>query len=140
MNRLGENTVLSGIQNRKPTKWLARLECRTQWTAQLANLCTHSSRMSFVLISRQTIAQLFDSLTTGLVLRTFMQYSVTYCSRSEAASGVISGTFLSHVGPDKVEKFRNHVLNRSREVRLHVAGDGILKVFFSRKHPTGSSW
>ena len=39
--------------------------------------------VSLMVILRQTVAELFDTLSTGPVLRTFLQYSVTFCSRLE---------------------------------------------------------
>ena len=47
-----------------------------------------------------TIAALFDYVSTGLVLRTFMHCSVTFRSRQEAASDAISGAFMQYIVPN----------------------------------------
>ena len=44
---------------------------------------------------------LASNLLAGSVLYTFMQYSVTFWSRLDAASDVVSSTFVSCVVPDK---------------------------------------
>ena len=57
---------------------------------QLENLyIQHTISVSLVMISRQTLAELFDSLLAWHTLRTFMQCSVTFCSWQEAASDLI---------------------------------------------------
>ena len=50
--------------------------------------------VSFVVILRQTLADLFDSLLTEPVFRTFMHYSITFCSRLEANSDIVFATRL----------------------------------------------
>ena len=47
-----------------------------------------------VVILRQTVAEVFDSLPAGPTLCTLMKYSVTFCSRLEADSDVISGEIV----------------------------------------------
>ena len=44
---------------------------------------------SVVVIVRQTVAELFDYLWVEAALRTFVQYSITFCRRPIAASDVI---------------------------------------------------
>ena len=53
------------------------------------------------------VAELFNSLPATLVLRTFVQYLTTFCSRKEAASGVISGIFVGPLVPDKPVEFHD---------------------------------
>ena len=48
---------------------------------------------------------------------THMQYSITVCSRLEAASDVISGWFMMLAVPDNRVQFRDPRLNRSGEIR-----------------------
>ena len=60
--------------------------------------------------------ELFNSLPTETVLRTFMHYSITFCSRLEAASDVISGAFMRQHIVHKAVKFVDHWLNSSREI------------------------
>ena len=51
----------------------------------------------------------------GPVLRTFVQYLITFCSRLKAASKVISGKFVGPVVLNKCLKFHDPSLNRSRK-------------------------
>ena len=53
------------------------------------------------------MVELFDSLPAARVLRTFEQYSIAFCSRSEAASNVISVTFMRLIVSDKSVKGRD---------------------------------
>ena len=62
------------------------------------------------------MAGLFDSLPTGLVLLTFVQYLIAFCSRPETACNVIACAFMGPVVPDKHVKFRDRRLNRFREI------------------------
>ena len=45
---------------------------------------------------------IFDSLSAGLPLRTFMQYSFAFGSRLEATSDVMSRRFVSMIVPDNI--------------------------------------
>ena len=47
----------------------------------------------------------YSTLAAGLILRTFVQYSVAFCSRLEAAKDVISGGFMKLIVSDKAAKF-----------------------------------
>ena len=60
---------------------------------------------------------LFDLWPAGPVLRTFVQYMIEFCSRSDAASNVISGWFEQLAVPDKPVKCCDSRLNRSPEIR-----------------------
>ena len=62
------------------------------------------------------MVELFDTLLAAPVLRIFVQYLTAFCSRSEAASDVISSTFVGPIVPDKCVKYRDIHLNRSREI------------------------
>ena len=75
-------------------------------------------------ILRQTVTELFHSLLAGPVLRTFVQYSIAFCTRQEAANDVMSGLFVRLIVPNKIVKFRDPCLNRSREIRPKAIGDG----------------
>ena len=57
-------------------------------------------------------------------------YSYPICYRPEAASDVISSTFVSQIISYIAEEFSDHQLNRHREIWLKVVGDGILTVSF----------
>ena len=81
--------------------------------------------MSLIVISCQTLAESFDS-ARGRVLCSITKYSVTYCSRPEAASDVISGKFVRPSILNKVVKFGDPRLNRSRAIRPKFVRDGIL--------------
>ena len=61
------------------------------------------------------MAELFDSLSAAPDLRTFVQYSIAFCSRHEAASD-ISGMFLSPIFPDECVKFGDPLLSRSPDI------------------------
>ena len=52
----------------------------------------------------------------GPVLRTFVQYLIAFCSRSEAPGDVISGMFVVPVVLDKCVKLHEPSLNRSRDI------------------------
>ena len=64
------------------------------------------------------------------VLHTFMQYSIIFYSRLQADANVISSTFVRDTVPDNVVNYRDPGLNRSREHRLQVVGDGTFHVNF----------
>ena len=66
-----------------------------------------------LVILRQTVAELLDSLLAGPVLRTFVQYSVAFCSRPKAANDVISGVAVDYVRMNVLVKFINSRSNRS---------------------------
>ena len=54
-----------------------------------------------------------------------MRYSITFSSRLEAASDVMSGNFVRLVVLNKAVKFRDPRLNHSREIRPNVVEGGI---------------
>ena len=54
------------------------------------------------MIIGETVVELFDSVSVGPVLLTFVQYLITFRSRPDVASDVISGVF---VGPIAIDKF-----------------------------------
>ena len=87
--------------------------------------------MSFVVNLHDTVAELFDSLLTGPVSRTntFMEYSITFCSRPEAAIDVMSTHVMHIVADNAAVKCRDLRLNCSREICIQVVGDGIFHVF-----------
>ena len=67
----------------------------------------------------------------GLVLSTFMQYSVAFCSFWEIASDVISTIFMSHVKHDDAIIFRDPGLNRSREISFFKSSETVFAAIFS---------
>ena len=75
------------------------------------------------------MAELFNFLPTVPVSHTFVQYLVASCSRSEAASDVISGRFLGLTVPDECLKFCDLRLNGSGEIRPKAVGRGIFGHF-----------
>ena len=54
------------------------------------------------------------------VLRTFVQYLITFSSQQEAVSHVNSRKLAGPIVLDKSVKFRDHSLNRSREILLEA--------------------
>ena len=66
----------------------------------------------------------------GPVLHTFVKYLVTFCSRLETASDVISGKFVGPIVPNKSVKFCDPRLNLSGEIEPEVVEGGIFHVFF----------
>ena len=72
------------------------------------------------------MAELFDLLPVGPVLRTFAQYLIAFCSRPEAASDAMSSSIVGLIAPDKYVKYRDPCLNCSGEIRPNVI------IFFSR--------
>ena len=69
-----------------------------------------------LVIKRQTVTELFDSLLTGPVLHTFTQYSIAFYSRLAGANDVISSRFVMLIVPDKTVKFRDLGSSRSQEI------------------------
>ena len=55
------------------------------------------------MISSQAVTELFDSLFDGLILRTFVQYLITFYSWLEASVHVISRRFMRQSIVDKTE-------------------------------------
>ena len=56
---------------------------------------------------------IFHSFPTGHVLRTFVQYLITCCSRPEEAGDIICSKFVGPVVLDKLVTFHALSLNRS---------------------------
>ena len=77
------------------------------------------------------MVELFDSHLTGPVLRTFVEYLITFCSRTDAASEVISGRFLGQIVLDKPVKFGGRSLNCSREILPKAVVRSIFDSFFT---------
>ena len=65
----------------------------------------------------------------GPVLRTLVQYLITFCSRPEAAGDVISGMFVGLLVLDTFVKFRDPSLNRPRAIPPEAVGGGIFDSF-----------
>ena len=87
----------------------------------------------------QTLVELWPNYLThcpaGSVLRTFVQYLITFCSRSETVGEVISGMVIGPVALDKHVKFHDPNLNRSREIPPEAVGifDRFLSITSYRK-------
>ena len=64
-----------------------------------------------------------------------MKHLIAFCSRSEAASDVISDAFVGPVVSDKPVKFGYLCLNRSRQIPPEAVGSGILKFFRENFQP-----
>ena len=64
-----------------------------------------------------------------------MQYLISFCSRPEAASDVISDSFVGPVVLDQYVKFRGPSLERSREMPHEAVGSGIFDNFFRYNFP-----
>ena len=63
-----------------------------------------------------TVVELFNSLPTAPVLRTFVQYLIAFCGRPEAAGDVISGVSLDYIYVGVLVKFGDYRPSRSRDV------------------------
>ena len=63
------------------------------------------------------------------LLDTFVQYLITFFSRLEAVSYIISGIFVVPVVLDKHLKFHDPSLNRSREIPPVAVGGSIFDCF-----------
>ena len=72
-------------------------------------------------------------LNNGRIIRLFgrtsVQYIVTFYSRLETASGVVSGKFVEPILPDKRVKYRGPRLIRSRKIPPEAVGGGIFDIF-----------
>ena len=58
-----------------------------------------------------------------------MQYLITFCSRLEAASDVISGVFVGPIIFDISVRFRGPIIFRSREIIPEAVGSGVFEFF-----------
>ena len=66
-----------------------------------------------------------STLNSGRIIAHFYPvFNYIFCSRQEAVSDVISGIFVGPVVHDKRVKFRDHRLNRSREILPDAVGGG----------------
>ena len=79
--------------------------------------------------SRLNSGRIIRLCPAGPVLRTFVEYLITFYSRPEAASDVISGMFVGPVVRDKSVKSHDPSLNRSREIPPEAVGGGIFNCF-----------
>ena len=90
----------------------------TTQNAALFNLKIYADIMGVIIgdlaPNRGRISRLCASRT---LLGTVMQYSITFCSRPEAASNVISGDFLRRIVANRAVKFNNPRFNHFRENR-----------------------
>ena len=68
-------------------------------------------------------------MPVGPVLYTFMQYSIAFCSRPEAANGATSGIFVGPIVANKNAKFDGHRTSGSRKISPEGVGGGIIDVF-----------
>ena len=55
----------------------------------------------------------------GSILRTFVQYLITFCSRPEATGGVISGRFVEPIVLHTCVKFHDHTLHYAILEKFH---------------------
>ena len=68
---------------------------------------------SLMVILRETVAELFNSMPAGSVLCAFVQYLIILSSLPDVASGVISGTFVRQIDLVTAIKFGIWGLHRS---------------------------
>ena len=80
------------------------------------------------------VAELFHSLRGRTRFTRQVQYLITFYSRPETASDVISGKFVGPSICDSPVKFRYPLLNRSREIPSEVVSDGIFDRFLNFDH------
>ena len=71
------------------------------------------------------MGKLFDFFADWTRFTAFRALFSYFCSRPEAASDVMSSTFVSHATPDDAVK-----IPRSLEIHLEVIGDCISLFFF----------
>ena len=79
----------------------------------------------------------YSTLSAGPVLRTFMKYSIAFCSLQEAVINVTSGLFVRMIVPGKTVKFRDRGLNCCRDIRPK-SSETTFSTTFSRQLPTWS--
>ena len=75
--------------------------------------------------------EVLDSLSGRNCFAHFRADLITFGSRPEAASDVVSGMFVGLIVLDKCMKFRGSSLNRSREMPPEAVGGGIFDSFFA---------
>ena len=98
--------------NKKPTNWWC-------WEKRHASQLYNFGKLLVILRQRRYASR--------VVLLTFVQHLITFCSWHEAASDVISGRFVRLAVPDKCIKFHDFRLNHSQEIP--VVGCGISTIF-----------
>ena len=81
------------------------------------------------MILRSAVTELCGSMPTASFQRTFVHYLIPFCSRPEAASGIMFGNFVEPVVSDKRVKCRDPSLNHSPEIRPQAVGCGIFDRF-----------
>ena len=85
------------------------------------------------MIFRQTRTELFDCLAAELGLLTFMQCSIAFGSRPEAANDVISRVFVRLVVSDQHVKYRDPARTvLDREIQPKSVGYDIIFGCFQR--------
>ena len=62
--------------------------------------------MPHLAILGETMAELFNSLTSRTRFTHFVHHLIAFCNRPEEASDVTSGTFVRPIVPDRYVKFR----------------------------------
>ena len=92
-------------------------------------LCRHGGPCRLCWFSVKQWSNYSTLCPVGPVLRTFVQYWITFCSRPQAASDIVSGTFVSLVVLVKRVKFHDPCLNRSWEIPREAARGGIFDCF-----------
>ena len=85
------------------------------------------------------MAELFDCFGGGHVLRTFVQYLMAVCSRTEAASDNLLGQFGRPIVPDKFVKFPDPRFSHSREIPSEAAGAAFWLLFCNNLLPEAFS-
>ena len=75
------------------------------------------------------MAESFNSLLAAPVLRTFVHYLISFCSRPETACDVIFDKFVRLTVPSECVKFRDPRSNRSGEIRPNAVRCGIFSHF-----------
>ena len=85
--------------------------------------------MSLLVILAQNVTELCTFMSVAPVLRTFVEYLIAFCSPLEKASDVISDRFMRPIVYDKLVKFCNPRLIRSREIPPETVGDSVFEFF-----------
>ena len=91
--------------------WARQNAAQLNWKISVDILCVISGDLT----SNQ--AQIIQPFAGWIRLRTFIQHSTKFCSRPEAAIGIISGKCMRHSIGDKAVKLGDPRLNRSRQIQ-----------------------
>ena len=89
------------------------------------------SRQTLHVCFGQTVTELRTSMPARSVLRTYTQYSVTFCSRLEISGGVIPGVAFEYVGMNAHAQFWRILINSGINISIFGQSDPVCALLCS---------